>query len=146
MPVFEKTAGGEVLLRGIDRRVAVGERVEANGGFADYLRERGDFDEVDVQDADFREVDDAGGGAGGDGAGEGDVHEEDGPPDDLELTEHDGTLPFSPEEHTNDEIADRVADIDDRATLIALRRLEQEQKDRTGATDAIQSRLGELEE
>lgn len=58
MPVFEKTTGGEVLLRGIDRRVSVGDRVDATGGYAEYLRERGDFAVVDDHhDAEFREVD-----------------------------------------------------------------------------------------
>ncbi|WP_137288632.1 hypothetical protein [Natronorubrum halophilum] len=57
-----------------------------------------------------------------------------------------GTLPFNPEEHTNDEIAERVAEIDDEATLIALRNLEEDQKDRDGAKNAIDSRLDELEE
>ncbi len=58
MPVFEKTTGGEVLLRGIDRDVSVGDRVDVNEDYAEYLADRGDFKAVDVQDADFREVDD----------------------------------------------------------------------------------------
>ncbi|WP_226041572.1 hypothetical protein [Natrinema sp. DC36] len=57
-----------------------------------------------------------------------------------------GTLPFNPEEHTNDEIEERVAEIDDEAALVALRSLEEEQKDRDGAKDAIDSRLDDLEE
>ena len=57
MPVYEKTTGGEVYLRGIDRRVSAGDRVDVNEEFGAYLRERGDFRPVDVQDADFREVD-----------------------------------------------------------------------------------------
>lgn len=57
MPVYEKTTGGEVYLRGIDRRVARGDRVDADAGFAEYLEERGDFRALDVQDAEFREVD-----------------------------------------------------------------------------------------
>ena len=57
MPVFEKTTGGEVLLRGIDRNVSVGDRVDADDGFADYLRGRNDFEALDVQEAEFREVD-----------------------------------------------------------------------------------------
>lgn len=59
MPVYEKTTGGEVYLRGIDRNVSAGDRVDVNEDFAEYLAERGDFRPVDVQDADFREVDDA---------------------------------------------------------------------------------------
>ena len=57
MPVYEKITGGEVYLRGIDRRVSAGDRVDVNEEFGAYLRERGDFRPVDVQDADFREVD-----------------------------------------------------------------------------------------
>jgi len=57
MPVYEKTTGGSVLLRGIDRRVSRGDRVDVDGEFADYLDGRSDFRPVDVQDADFREVD-----------------------------------------------------------------------------------------
>jgi hypothetical protein len=59
MPVFEKTAGGEVLLRGLDRRVSIGDRVDVNEAYAEYLQERGDFAVVDDHhDAEFREVDD----------------------------------------------------------------------------------------
>ena len=58
MTLYEKTTGGEVYLRGIDRRVSAGDRVDVNEEFGDYLRERGDFRPVDVQDADSREVDD----------------------------------------------------------------------------------------
>ncbi|WP_135363450.1 hypothetical protein [Halosimplex halophilum] len=47
MPVFEKVAGGEVLLRGIGERVSVGDRVDVDGAFAGYLSERGDFERVD---------------------------------------------------------------------------------------------------
>jgi hypothetical protein len=57
-----------------------------------------------------------------------------------------GTLPFNPEAHTNDELAERVAEIDDTATLVALRNLEAEQKDRAGAKEAIDARLNELED
>jgi hypothetical protein len=127
MPTFEKTSGGQVLLRGIDRRVSVGDRVDATGGYAEYLRGRGDFQEVDVQDAEFREVDDSGTAT-----------------PDIDASEGD-TLPFNPEEHTNDEVAERVADIDDVETLIALRNLEEEQQDRAGATDAIEDRIDDLE-
>ena len=79
MPVFEKTAGGEVLLRGINERVSVGDRVDVNEGFADYLEERGDFTAVDVTTVEYDEVDDAGGGESE--TPDEDVHEEDGPPD-----------------------------------------------------------------
>jgi len=57
MPVFEKTHGSEVLLRGVDRRVAAGERVDVTDDYADYLRDRGDFEHVgDVIEAEYREV------------------------------------------------------------------------------------------
>lgn len=58
MPVYEKTTGGEVYLRGIDRRVSAGDRVDVDEEFGEYLGDRGDFRPVDVQDAEFREVDD----------------------------------------------------------------------------------------
>ena len=77
-------------------------------------------------------------------AGDDDVHEEDGPPD-LDAVDGEPTLPFSPENHTNDEVAEKVADIDEPAALRALLNLEAEQKDRDGATEAIQNRLDELE-
>lgn len=57
-----------------------------------------------------------------------------------------GTLPFNPEEHTNAEIEERIADIDDVETVRALKNLEEEQQDRSGATDAFDDRLTELEE
>lgn len=58
MPVYQKTTGGEVYLRGIDRRVSAGDRVDVDEEFGEYLEVRGDFREVDVQDAEFREVND----------------------------------------------------------------------------------------
>jgi hypothetical protein len=64
----------------------------------------------------------------------------------LEAEGESGTLPFNPEDHTNSGIKERVAEIDDVATLKALRNLEEEQKDRSGAKDAIDDRLAELEE
>lgn len=58
MTVYEKITGGEVYLRGIDRRVSAGDRVDVDSDFAEYLKGRGDFRPVDVQEADFREMDD----------------------------------------------------------------------------------------
>ena len=55
-------------------------------------------------------------------------------------------LPFNPEELTNSEIEEEVAEIDDEETLVALRNLEQDQQDRKGATDAIEARLEEVRE
>jgi len=51
MPTAEKLTGGEVLLRGVDERVSIGDRIEVSEGLADYLRERGDFRIVDGADA-----------------------------------------------------------------------------------------------
>jgi len=64
---------------------------------------------------------------------------------DVDLEDADGMLPFNPGDHTNDEVAERVADIDDWATLEALKNLEEQQQDRAGATDAIADRLDGLE-
>lgn len=67
---------------------------------------------------------------------------------DGEDVEEDSTaaLPFNPKDHTNDEVAERVQDIDDAETLTALLNLEEDQKNRDGATDAITDRLDELED
>jgi len=54
-------------------------------------------------------------------------------------------LPFDPSAHTNDEVAERVADIDEVEVLTALMNLEEQQQDRDGATSAISDRLDELE-
>jgi len=55
-----------------------------------------------------------------------------------------GTLPFNPEDHTNAEIEERAADIDDPEAVRALRNVEAEQKNRDGAADALGERLDEL--
>ncbi|OYR53590.1 hypothetical protein DJ73_07210 [Halorubrum sp. Ea1] len=48
MPVAEKVTGGKVLLRGIDERVSIGDRVDVDEEFATYLsEERGDFRIID---------------------------------------------------------------------------------------------------
>lgn len=65
---------------------------------------------------------------------------------DDDLDGESGTLPFSPDAFTVGEIEDRIADIDDAATVRALRNLEEEQQDRTTAIDALDARLDELEE
>ncbi|SNZ18163.1 hypothetical protein SAMN06269185_3273 [Natronoarchaeum philippinense] len=52
---------------------------------------------------------------------------------------------FDPAERTNDEIADLVEDIDNREELAAIRDLEQHEQNRSGALDAINDRLDELE-
>ena len=55
-----------------------------------------------------------------------------------------GTLPFNPESKTIPEIEEKLEDVDDEETLEALRNLEQQQKDRDGAVDAIEARLEEV--
>ena len=55
-----------------------------------------------------------------------------------------GTLPFNPEDHTNAEIEERAADIDDPEAVRALRNVEAEQKNRDGALDVFGERLDEL--
>lgn len=64
---------------------------------------------------------------------------------DVDPEDADGTLPFDPGDHTNAEVAERVAEVDDAETLEALKDLEAQQQDRTGATEAIADRLDELE-
>lgn len=56
-----------------------------------------------------------------------------------------GTLPFNPEAHTVDELAEKAADVDDPAAVRALRNLEEEQNDRTTAVEALEERLADLE-
>ena len=51
-----------------------------------------------------------------------------------------------PGELTVDEIEDRVAEVDDLAKLRAILSLEEDGKDRTTATDAIEERIHDLEE
>ena len=134
MPTVEKTEGGRVTIRGIGE-FRLGDQAEVSKDDAAYLcDERGDFERVDDVTAEAETDGD-------------DVHQEDGPPDPAALEDdaESGTLPFNPEDHTNSDIADRVADIDDPATLRALLNLEEEQRDRTGATDAIEERLDGLE-
>jgi len=125
MPTVRYTADGghfRVGGHGFDP----GDERTVDDELAEYLADRDDFEVVDD--------------AGGD-----DVHEEDGPPDPDAVDGETGTLPFSPQNYTNDEIAEKVADIDEPAALRALLSLEAEQKDRAGATDAIEDRLDELE-
>lgn len=67
--------------------------------------------------------------------------------DRLEAVDEDdesGTLPFNPESNTNDEVAEKVEDIEEESTLRALLNLERQQKDRTGAIEAIEARLDEV--
>ena len=54
------------------------------------------------------------------------------------------TLPFNPEAKTIAEIEDEIADIDDAAAVRALKNLEAEQQDRSGAEDVFDDRLAEL--
>lgn len=63
--------------------------------------------------------------------------EEDPPPEETS---------FDPADYTNDEVEEEVADIDDEEQLRALLELEQEQRDRSGAIDAIEERLEEVGE
>ncbi|WP_135827304.1 hypothetical protein [Halorussus halobius] len=56
------------------------------------------------------------------------------------------TPPFNPESHTLGELDEKLDDVDDEAALVALRNLEEEQKNRAGATEAIDARLNELED
>lgn len=119
----------------LEHRSGNWERVEDDAD-EDASTDEGDSD----GDADADAETDAGDGA--DGADQDDVDES---IDELEAEGESGTLPFNPEDHTNSEIEDRVAEIDDVETLRALRNLEAEQEDRTGATDAIEDRIDELE-
>jgi hypothetical protein len=51
---------------------------------------------------------------------------------------------FDPSDHTNDEIAELVEDIDNADELPAIRELEKHDQNRSGALDAIDERLDEL--
>jgi len=77
-----------------------------------------------------------------------------GPPDaadsdDVDVEDLDGesgTLPLNPEDYTIDDLETEVADIEDPAAVRALKNLEAEQEDRSGAEDVFDDRLAELEE
>lgn len=58
----------------------------------------------------------------------------------------DDELPFDPADLTVDELEERIADIDDVATLDALGQAEDEGKSRETALEAIDDRLDELED
>jgi len=59
MPLVEKTTGASVYLRGLERNLAIGDRADVSEDYAAYLcDERGDFERLEVQEAEFREVDD----------------------------------------------------------------------------------------
>lgn len=122
MPVAEKITGGEVYLRGIDQRVTAGDRVDVSDAFAAYLREeRGDFRIVDVQDADYREVDDA--------------------TDDQDESEEFDAAAFVDRTPMDDVIDDiHSGDVDEHLDAIG------EAADRVGIDDAVGERRAELEE
>jgi hypothetical protein len=161
MPVVEKTSGGTVRVRGIGE-FEPGDRADVSTADAQYLcDERGDFERVDEEVADaggeVREedgppdpydhvCDECGQPIAEPNNHASDCSEYPDTPAPDEVDGESGQLPFNPEAHTNAEIEQRVADIDDPAALRALRNLEAEQKDRTGATEAIDARLDELEE
>jgi len=126
MPTVRYTADGghyRVGGHGFD----TGDEADVDDDLADYLADRDDFEVVDqMESAELSEDEIV---------------------DTLDAADDEsGTLPFNPESHTNDEIAEKVADINDEAALVALRNLEAEQEDRAGATDAIEDRLAELED
>ncbi|MDL0127074.1 hypothetical protein [Halobacterium salinarum] len=108
----------------------------------EYLDHRsGAWEHVDEDDTDTEQsANDAGSESSNDSADDGDTETT------SEPEGEGGTLPFNPEEHTNAEIEERIAGIDDVETVRALKNLEEEQKDRSGATDAFDDRLTELEE
>lgn len=97
----------------------------------DEVFERGD--EIDPTEAELR--------AFGDNLEEIDEEDEaDGEVSDGES----GTLPFNPESNTIDEIEEKIEGVDDAAAIEAVLNLERDQKDRDGATDAIEARLEEV--
>jgi len=124
MPRVRYAGGSTYTIRNGPTFEDEGDEADVDEETAERLTARPDFEVVDTDDDTVRE--------------------EDGPPD--ETAGDSGTLPFNPADHTNDEIAEKVAEIDGEAALVALRNLEAEQKDRTGATDAIDDRLDELED
>lgn len=117
MPVIRYTGGAVYNIRE-GPRFEDGDEAEVNEDTADRLTDRHDFELV--EDTDDEGVD-------------------------MDGVEPE-TLPFNPREYTNDEVADQVEKIDDPETVRALYNLEVDQRDRTGATDAIESRLDELED
>lgn len=124
MPRVEKTTGGRLRTRVTDEEFVAGETYGVDAETAEYLvDERGDFELVDA----------------------GEVEDEGEAPDLEPLDGAEGKLPFNPESKNIDDIEERIAEIDDVETLKALRNIEEEQKDRTGATDALTARINDLE-
>jgi len=115
------------------------ERVE------EYLDHRsGDWERVEDEEDDVDQEDESEANSAEEDAATEEAEEPD--LEELEAEGESGTLPFNPEGHTNSEIEERVAEIDDEATLVALRDLEEEQRDRKGAKGAIDDRLNEIRE
>jgi hypothetical protein len=159
MPTVEKVQGGRVYVRPLERRFTVGDRAGVDDEMAAYLcDERGDFERIEVTDAEFEPVDDtedAGDDDEGEaGAGDNDVEELPEPSEflaaDAESFENGietvrDAVAFDPSEQTNDEITELVQDVDNVEELDAIKELETADKNRTGALDAIDDRLDELE-
>ncbi|MDR9431733.1 MAG: hypothetical protein RI568_13680 [Natronomonas sp.] len=121
MPVFEKTHGSEVLLRGVDRRVTVGDRVDVTDEYADYLSNRADFELLDVHDAEFREIE-----------------EDDGDADDEGGFDAAEFIDRTPVDDVVDDI--EAGEADEHLDAVA------EAGDRVSVEDAVGQRRAELEE
>lgn len=132
MPTVEKTEGGRVYVRSVGREFATGDQAEVSSSEAAYLaEERGDFALVDEPDA-------------ADVADDGDVREEDGPPDDAE---GEAAPAVDPGDLTVPDLREALADIDDADELEAIREAEASDGDpRATALDAIDDRRDELQE
>lgn len=127
MPRVEKTTGGRLRSRVADQEFVGGETYDVDAETAEYLvNERGGFEIVDA------------------GGMTDETAEEE--PDHDDLDGEEGTLPFSPASNTIDELSEKIAEIDDVETLRALRNVEEEQKNRDGATDALDARINELDD
>ena len=126
MPRVEKTDGGLVYIRPLDRRFEIGDRADVSAEQAQYLvEERGDFDVVDAGDADVATEDESTSGESEEGVGP----------------------PFDPAEHTVDELESKLEDGDyGGSELHALAAAEEDGKNRETALDAIKVHTPENEE
>lgn len=181
MTVVEKTSGGVVYVRLLDRRFTIGDRVDVSAEQAARLVGRGDFERVNDAAADGESSEGENDGSldtepDGSEAGDGDdAVEADGADDTDEAADADqddeepaeptellsadtsdesveddtetepDAVAFDPSDNTNAEVAELVEDVDTVEELDAIRELETADKNRTGALDAIDDRLDELE-
>lgn len=112
----------------------------------DDILEVGPGDTVEVEDEDVAGHYQDRGFVPVDGDGDGSGGSDDGveSPEDLPDDAPSGTLPIDPSAYSVPDLEQRLADIEDREALRAVRGVEERNKNRTTAKEAIDSRLDEV--